>query len=411
MALKLSYNGLISIQIIIGSPKSNRIPGPVTWSIHTQGLVELLKMRGPQQLENQRTRDIFWKLSRSIQMHALMAGIACPSFLHDWLTEYEDDIPTSEQDYRLLYLFGYDAASFCATIRHSIEIGSTSLLSPQNDIFEVAERLDNRVTAILANDPLQSPISLHQISIHNLYRSVHIKVQSSLLQLLDSPLVSSFSPQGLISTLRRQCLQVLRDLTDATLETMPYILGPSFSDSPPSSPNKSPKLFRPRAWADALNAFWSLRHIISSSSFVRTKQQEIAEAKLKRIANELYIRQAVGAFYTDATYRLTQSFGQGHNTTSTMAPMLMRPEPKELRLRSHGNARYRKFGQREKSIQFCNTCEARKVICDGDRPDCLRCRSQGYDCKGYPDYYESILPFRFSSDTQSSSDSMSDQLS
>ncbi|KAK5079567.1 hypothetical protein LTR70_009343 [Exophiala xenobiotica] len=121
-------------EIVTGahSPTTVTIP-TITWSIHTQGLLELMRLRGPEQLQTYTGRNIFGLLAPSVRIRSLVAGIECPSFIKTWLDDLLGRNQTIDADLVRLNGFAHTTALVSAIMCRTLCRSSPELLGWEID--------------------------------------------------------------------------------------------------------------------------------------------------------------------------------------------------------------------------------------------------------------------------------------
>lgn len=289
-----------------GSQHSTARPSTVTWSIHAQGQVELLRLRGPDQLKTPDGRKIFWYLTMSGQVRSLITGAEYPSFIRDWLTESQDDLVGCHRTFLALSTFANHLTVIGARIQEALNTDDTQFLAwTIEDLWTEILTLETTLDQALYDFPLGEPTNLDNLYISNMYRTYYTRTLQHMFDLAESPQarqsVNIEAPH--LDQIIEHLQTTVQNLASATLSTVPMILTGSGGDygsttrSPPLSP---PRLSRPRSrpigWSDILQLLWPLRIICARKQLLQPTQGDFAQTALERMSDEFGIRQAVAAY-------------------------------------------------------------------------------------------------------------------
>jgi len=223
-----SENLLKSPQIVTGahSPTTVTIPA-ITWSIHTQGLLELMRLRGPEQLQTYTGRNIFWLLAPSVQIRSLIAGIECPSFIKTWLDDLLGRNQTINADLVRLNSFAHTTALLSAIMCRTLRGSSPELLGWEIDsIWNRVQATGALFHEAMDDNLLGETISLDKIHYCNTYRVYYMRTLQFMLDLahtaflqpeaaVDHNQISAITTHGTIN---------IRSLAAETVRTIPYFL-------------------------------------------------------------------------------------------------------------------------------------------------------------------------------------------
>lgn len=140
------------------------------------------------------------------------------------------------------------------------------------------------------------PMDLPIISRQNYYRAFHMKLRSSVWELLKDARNSPQAQQCLdtYDTQLKICKDSIARLSDEVLETIPLVLDIERRNFSTPLEQNAVSFSRPRKWHDALSLMWPLR-LIAWFELSSKDQKTAARAGLRRIASEFYIMHAVNA--------------------------------------------------------------------------------------------------------------------
>ncbi|QKX63045.1 uncharacterized protein TRUGW13939_10213 [Talaromyces rugulosus] len=195
------------------------------WELHSQGLVALVRVRGPQQFSRQDGRNIFWVIFTTIQLQASITGKECPEDSRRWLDEIAQHC-SSLWEQALLQMFRYSlyCTNMCSRIRQLETSGNVeNILSSVPHILgdmEIMDKLyEDSHSARMALDDQNKAAVLNnsRVYIKNYQDSFRIRLLTNVLEFLlhacQSP--SCAPPQrGALSQHRWRCVDELKTLID-----------------------------------------------------------------------------------------------------------------------------------------------------------------------------------------------------
>lgn len=274
----------------------------VTWGIHAQGSVELLRLRGPNQLHTASGRSIFFMLAASTQIRTLITGEEYPAFVQDWLLASQDKLSGPGLDFLHLNNFACDAASVASQAREALNIDDTDFLSWRiTDLWTRLLGLQVTLNQALTTHSLGEPVNLDNIHISNHYRTLCLRAGQHMLELVQTREIRDCNHSLLEQNagLSLSLHGMIQSLVDGTLSTASIVLGPQVinQDRRNSLPRGSSKCNRPIYWCDILKLLWPLRILNSRNQFLRDDQAETARSMLRRVSEDFCIRQAVVVYH------------------------------------------------------------------------------------------------------------------
>ncbi|KAH8698711.1 hypothetical protein BGW36DRAFT_259165, partial [Talaromyces proteolyticus] len=92
------------------------------WAIHSKGLIELLRQRGPEQFNTLHGRQIFWAVINIVQLHSVTSGLDCPHETFVWLNEIDKHCALPE-DYVLFrpIIFAHHCTNLCSRVQRLVQ--------------------------------------------------------------------------------------------------------------------------------------------------------------------------------------------------------------------------------------------------------------------------------------------------
>lgn len=277
------------------SPIDVTIPA-VTWSIHTQGLLQLLRLRGPEQLQTHTGRSVFWILVGPTQALSLIAGIECPSFIRTWLDDLDDRDLIVDADLVRLSEFAYNTALTSATICRSLRGSSSGLPGPEIDsVWFQVQAIDVLFREAMDGLPLDEVVSLDKVNQCNMYRAYYMRTLQFMLDLAQCGFSQRDSAvdRSQISAMVAHGTSTISSLTAQTVRTIPYILGPQPLSATSAISAQQAVLDRSVCWGDVLQLLWPLRIIMARKQLVGVDDIQTVNNALFKMSADYCIRQAV----------------------------------------------------------------------------------------------------------------------
>ncbi|KAI9723750.1 MAG: hypothetical protein M1812_001050 [Candelaria pacifica] len=281
-------------EVIAGAANSRKYPAPITWAIHTKGLLSLLRLRISGMLETRPGRDLFWLVNRSIQTHCFVAEVECPSDTVAWLAALEPHLAEDEHHSHQSAYHAYRASLVIAKMKQMLASNDVPQCHTIHGVIWEVEQLERHVMTYIARTAAGNPICLTTVSRHNYYRGFRMKLRSSLWELLNN---AKHSPEPQLDSLIHEtqskiCVDLISKLSDEVLETIPIVLDfrPSRTAAAPGRGGFS--YSRPQKWHDALSLLWPLR-LVAWFTLSLEDQKSAARDGLRRIASEFHIMHAL----------------------------------------------------------------------------------------------------------------------
>lgn len=291
-----------ALQVVAGSQRSVSGSSAISWSIHAQGQVELLRLRGPSQLQKPMGQNIFWLLAMSIQMRTLITGEEYPSFIQDWSILSQDQISGLGLSFFGLSSFAHDLSIIGKRVREALTTDDTQFLPwTITDLWNKLLILQATLDQALYDHPLGEPIHLKNLYISNMYRTYYTRTLQHMLDLAESPQAEGNSsiPPGQLDTIVSSIKSIVQSLASATLSTVPAILTAYGADQGPEAYllESSMTCCRPVCWPDVLKLLWPLRILSARKQLLSDAQVELSQLVLQRISEDFGIRQAVATYH------------------------------------------------------------------------------------------------------------------
>lgn len=280
-----------------GPQRSTAGSSTITWNIHAQGQVELLRLRGPAQLQTRAGQNVFWLLALSTQMRTLITCEEYPPFIQEWLVVLRDRITGPAKAFIGLSSFAHDLSAIGTAVREALSTDDNNFL-----LWTVTKLWDKLLSShailddSLAELPLGEPINLMNLYISSMYRTYYIRTLQHMLDLAESSQAREDSGipseylDGIVSSIR----DIVQDMTAAILSTVPAVLtaGPEVY-----SLRDNPICHRPACWPDVLKLLWPLRILSARRQLLTDEQAEFSELILQHISEDFGIRQAVAIYH------------------------------------------------------------------------------------------------------------------
>lgn len=277
-----------------------------TWSIHAQGLLELIRLRGPEQLQTHTGRNIFWFLALSTQIRSLIAGIECPSFIKTWLDDLHGRNPTIDADLVRLNSFTYTTTLLSARTCRTLRGSSPELLGSEIDsVWSQVQAIEVLFHKAMDDTPLGETISLDKIHLCNMYRVSYMRTLQFMLDLAHAEFLQHEAAvdQNQISALITHGIINIRSLAAESVRTIPYVLGQEPSSSTSATSVQQLALDRSVCWADVLRLLWPVRIILARKQLVDIGDIQTVEDALHKIGTDYCIRQAMAPLPTTGVTR------------------------------------------------------------------------------------------------------------
>ncbi|KIX08156.1 uncharacterized protein Z518_02812 [Rhinocladiella mackenziei CBS 650.93] len=288
-------------ELIVGSSSPTQNVGPVTWNVHTQGLVSLLRLRGTSHFSTPIERNLFWLVYNTVQIRCFIAGVECPPESLEWLQALQTNLRDEEMHLHRVCVYGYHASFICAKIRTVISQGIISSPNPSLKLLAEAETLEREVNEQLISLPQvldtnalgpelgETRLNVRDITVRTFYCAFRLKTHLTVIELLD---LIRLHISGIdTEMLENQCqhhVMKTQMLADEILAGVPFLY--QSRDAPAEfQPG------RPRYWTDGLRLLWPLR-LVAYWRSVREDQRRVAGSFLRHIKEELGIQQATEAF-------------------------------------------------------------------------------------------------------------------
>ncbi|KIW13180.1 hypothetical protein PV08_08367 [Exophiala spinifera] len=283
-------------ELIVGSspPQSNL--GPTTWSVHTQGMATLLRLRGTKGFNSPITRNLFWLLFSSVQIQCLVTGSSCPPGSLHWLGELEKHVEEAAIPVLQMSLYGCHAAALCERVRKSIDDTDSTSLSValgmlgeiqdlQTESYEQTIPRGERYTTS-ETDPRTIPLLGPRTTFaRTLFCSYKLKFLLCRWELLRK--AQGLSSGSLLENLHlkyRETVAEIRTAADEILATAPNMLDKAGCESWSSLSVAS-------FWADGIRLLWPLR-LLAFLPVARTDQRRSAALMLRALRDAMGLQLA-----------------------------------------------------------------------------------------------------------------------
>lgn len=274
----------------------------VTWGIHAQGSIELLRLRGPRQLDTSAGRSIFFQLAASTQIRTMITGEESPAFIQDWLLASKDRLSGPGLEFFYLSSFAREVANVATQAHEALRADDTSFLSwTTTDLWNQLLSLRTTLDQALQTHPIGEIVNVDNLHISNQYRTFYIRALQHLLELVESERFpdGNVLPSEQNARISMSIRNMMRSLVDGVLSTASLVLDSMKADSGRRSPvgKGRSKLTRPIYWCDVLKQLWPLR-VLGGRKYLLSEDQIMAnESMLRRLSNDFCIRQAVAVYH------------------------------------------------------------------------------------------------------------------
>lgn len=287
-------------QVLAGAQHLTHGSSTVTWSIHAQGQVELLRLRGQGQLETPTGRGVFCLLAMSTQIRTLITAEEYPPFIQEWLTASRDQLSGPNLEFFGLSSFAYDLSDIVTRIREALTTDDTQFLSwTMTDLWTRLLGLQATLDKALRDHALGEPVSLENLHISNLYRTFYVRSLQHMLDLVNSRQARENLPSAQLDRVVFSIHNTVQNLAEAILSSASTVLTSKRDarGSGSSSLGDSLAFNRPVFWCDFLKLLWPLRILRARKQLPSDRQADLAEAMLQCISEDFCIRQAVANYH------------------------------------------------------------------------------------------------------------------
>jgi hypothetical protein len=225
----------------------------------------------------------------------MVAQVECPPESLEWFAILRSDPHECDELFLAVTTYNYKVSSLCPRIRQLGRYGTAAdIISGLTTILSEIDSVEKEFQSWLSSDSPSSivqPADLPKLYIWNVYRSTRCRLHQFTINLLDSlttrrqsQLIIDVLPLSSLTQRRQDSIQVLVDMAQEILRTIPYALG-----SATANHSTSPA---PPSWADALRLLWPLA-VVSWLPLILPRQREMAQAGLKIMGREMGIKQAL----------------------------------------------------------------------------------------------------------------------
>lgn len=286
-----------------GSQHHTEGSSTVTWGIHAQGSLELLRLRGPHQLDTPEGRSIFYMLSSSMHIRTLITGEDSPAFIQDWLLAARDKFTGPALDFYHMSSFAYDTAVVSSQARDALRTGDQNLLSwTTNDLWTRLAGLQTTFDQAMLDHPAREPVNPENLHMANQYRTFYMRCLQHVLGLVESADLRDMD--GLLpeknARISLSIRNMLHGLVDGILSSCSIILSTLMADDPtrrPSLPRIFARCIRPLYFCDVLKLLWPLRVTSSRKQLLTADQLTTSESMLRCMSEDFCIRQSVAVYH------------------------------------------------------------------------------------------------------------------
>ncbi|EXJ86042.1 hypothetical protein A1O1_06411 [Capronia coronata CBS 617.96] len=293
-------------EVIVGPSAPLERSGSTSWFVHTQGLADLLRLRGTSRFSSPVARNLFWLAYNTVQIQSFVNGVECPSESIAWFEALEKYIDNDDMHLHRESVYGYHASKICANGRKLIDGGHIDSLESVLDILNVValldtESYDTQIPRVSlsgsdanANSSEEAPFNLRAFISRTSYCSFRLKMHITLLELLNALKLRFPGVQpDEVQERQRYYTAIVQALADEILEGVPFFF-PS-SDSPLGGARGGT-----RRWTDGLRLLWPLR-LVAFWPFTRDDQRRLAQSELQRIRAECGFVKVKAAFTVPST--------------------------------------------------------------------------------------------------------------
>lgn len=192
-------------------------------------------------------------------------------------------------------------------------------------VWSEIKALELVMTTQLLTEPSQAPLDFARIYRHNYYRAFLCKTMLYHYEMLhaDAARPKGEAPSNLVYSMATEIRNSIQRLADATITTIPYVLGSSALPVwTQSSLFKPLSQSEPPRWADTLRLFWPLSVLASRHTVLQHHQAKTIEQALNIIGRDLGIQRAVLGFVNGTQELLGESTRCHEESTQQLGDLL-----------------------------------------------------------------------------------------
>ncbi|RFU34116.1 hypothetical protein B7463_g2194, partial [Scytalidium lignicola] len=323
---------LLALYELLLDARSGAKVGPPSsgWDIHSRGMAELIRLRGPDRFTTREGRNLFWIVFNTVQIHSLVTGQESPKETPKLLREISKHCESVEYTLVRAGIFSYHCNQLCSRIQRLINTGdldhllsnTPTILRDLDNVEKVTYPLpdDNPITACVVEPPLApypgpDHIDLRFVGVYSFQCCFRMQLASQVLDFLHhASEAPSCTPQQrlLFTQVRNRCIEDFRAVANKIL----FVLAVTLEvDSPTlleqlKGPKDDKNLSRILGWPDTIRVLWpvvqwSLR-LIASSPISLDWQKSAAQKVLEQMNCQLGIMRALGTLYFEEPKKTPQ---------------------------------------------------------------------------------------------------------
>lgn len=276
----------------------------VTWGIHAQGLTELLRLRGSDQLDTPAGRTIFTILAKNTQTRTLITGEDFPEFIKDWsrlLAPRDRPSIPSRDFFHMSSEFAYEMANIATQAREAMATDDPHFLSWNiTDLWSRLLAFRPTLNQALYDYPIGEPANADNVYFSNHYRTLYTRALQHVLEFVEARQIShgNVLPSEQVASIALTIHNMIQSLADEILSTASIVLAPWLAKkgrrgSKPPNPHTD----RPVNWTDILKLLWPMR-ILGCRKYLLTEDQaELTERILQCMSENFCMRQSVAIYH------------------------------------------------------------------------------------------------------------------
>lgn len=289
-------------QVVAGSQHMSDGSSTITWGIHAQGSVELLRLRGPNQLETSAGRSIFFQLAASTQIRTMITGEDYPAFIHDWLLASRDRLCGPGLEFFYLSSFASETASVATQVQEALRADDIHFRSwTTTDLWTQVLGLQATLDQALQRHSIGEPVDVDHLHFSNQYRTFYLRALQHMLELVEARGLADDNglPAEQNFRLSLSIHDTMRSLIDELLSTVTLVVTSMLGDQGRRSSvsHGTSKFTRPLYWCDVLKQLWPLRVLGSRRYLLTNEQVRTTESMLCCLSENFCIRQALAVYH------------------------------------------------------------------------------------------------------------------
>ncbi|CAI4218423.1 unnamed protein product [Parascedosporium putredinis] len=285
-------------EVTRGTPDPQGGPTPAAWEIHTDGILGILRARGPHQLATEQGRRIFWAMFTLVQTRALVAHAENPPEARAWLRLLADAAPASPTDRCRVVVSTYimDVCAVTARIMRIVREGDAGVpASALADLFVEVARVEDafanhpEVSAALAPElsPADSSSKAARFKLHYcVVRATGLALGMPVPPGMSNPPMVHAYDRYQIELRRLASFQVMTEVAAEILASAEALIGPLESRAQPG-------VVMIGSWVYGMRMLLPLIFVGTFCKEFSPDQSRRANQYLVRIARYMGIREAV----------------------------------------------------------------------------------------------------------------------